>query len=194
MKAVIQAARHHRRKFMEQASTDQSERLAWDLLLAEYLPVLLDVTQLCELNVLRRETVLRGADCVHVDAGSFSFRGLQQDSETNELPCEHGVLKPAVIRPYLQRLTGIQENGLTLTWEQLAAFAESEQHRITASGDLDRLDRALVELFGPEADKHLSGHEPVKPAPTAVNNGTSTATRESRTAPSIQGTLFDGLS
>jgi hypothetical protein len=85
LKAVIQAARYHRRKFMEQASTDQSERLAWDLLLAEYLPVLLDVTQLCELNVLKRETAFRRADCVHVDAGSFYFRGLQQDSEINEL-------------------------------------------------------------------------------------------------------------
>jgi hypothetical protein len=179
---------------MEQASTDQSERLAWDLLLAEYLPVLLDVTQLCELNVLKRETAFRRADCVHVDAGSFYFRGLQQDSEINELPCEHGVLKPAVIWPYLQRLTGIQENGLTLTWEQLAAFAESEQHRITASGDLDRLDRALAELFGPEADKRLGGQEQLDPASRALGDGVTTATGEPVKASSIQGTLFDDLS
>ena len=178
---------------MEQVSPDQSERLTWDLLFAEHLPVLLEVTQLRELYVLKQETVLRRADCVHVDAGAFYFRGLQQNSEVNGLPYQHGVLKPAVIWPYLQRLTGIQGNRLTLTWEQLAALVEREQHRIVVSGDLDRLDRDLFRLWGPEADKRLSVQEPVESAAPAADDGVITAMDGPNKASGIQGTLFDDL-
>ena len=178
---------------MEQASPDQSDRFARCLLFAKHCPVLLEVTQLRELHVLKREIVRRQALCVHVDAGALYFRGLQQNSEVNGLPYEHGVLEPAVIWPYLQRLTGVRRNGLTLTWEQLAALAEREQHRITASGDLDRLDRNLSELWGPEAGKRPGTQEPVDPAAMAVGDRVITATAEPDKAQGIQGTLFDDL-
>ena len=174
---------------MEQASPD---RLARGLLIARHCPVLLEITQLRELHVLKREIVRRRAVCLHVEAGAIHFLGLQQGSEVNELAYQHGVVEPAVVWPYLQRLTGIRRNGVTLTWDQLSELAEREQRRIAASGDLERLERDLLSLWAPGAGKRPETQEPVDAA-TAVGDGAISATAEPDKASGIQGTLFDDL-